>query len=89
MSHLRFCRATLTRDSDARQSRAIKSQVWHGTKPHDRCVPAATPDSLYITWHWGKEYYCWFSGTSHTAHAVQSVRSNNSPQQLTPSDILV
>ena len=31
MSHLRFCRAILSRDFDARQNRAIKSQVWHGT----------------------------------------------------------
>jgi len=29
MSHLRFYRATLSRDKVARQNRVIKSQVWH------------------------------------------------------------
>jgi len=32
MSHLRFYRAILSRDFVARQNRATKSQVWHGTK---------------------------------------------------------
>jgi len=42
MSHLRFCRATLSRDFDARQNRAIKSQVWHGTNTAIRAIRSFT-----------------------------------------------
>jgi len=48
MSHLRFCRATLTRDSDARQSR----RVWLWSRTLRLCRASKSRDKIAgVTWH--------------------------------------